>query len=191
MKLFETLYNKVLGWSKHRHAPKYLASVSFAESSVFPIPVAVMLLPMCLARPERAYKLAALTLLFSVLGGMAGYLLGWGAYELIEPLVHSHSAQLEKARNWFGEYGVWIVIMAGFSPIPYKVFTLTAGALAMPFIPFVIASIIGRASQFYLIAFLVNKFGSAMEPKIRQYIEWLGWGMVVLVVAVVLWLNLR
>lgn len=189
MKIFETLYNKVLSWSEHRHAPKYLATVSFAEASFFPIPVAVMLLPMCLAKPSRAYKLAALTLIFSVLGGIAGYLLGWGAYGLIEPLIQGHITQLEKAKVWFGEYGVWIVLMAGFSPVPYKIFTITAGVLTMPFIPFIIASIIGRASQFYLIAFLVSKFGPTMEPKIRKYIEWLGWMVVVIIMGLILWLN--
>ena len=190
MNLFGSLYNKVITWSKHRHAPKYLAAVSFAEASFFPIPVAVMLLPMSLAQPSRAWKLAGLTLIFSVLGGIAGYLIGMGAYELIEPLISSHAHQLEKAKQWFAEYGVWVVVMAGFSPVPYKIFTITAGLLEMPFIPFVIASIIGRASQFYLIAFLVSKFGPTMEPKIRQYIEWLGWAVVILVVALIAWLNL-
>jgi len=191
MQIFEKLYTKVLKWAKHRHAPKYLATISFAEASFFPIPVAVMLLPMCLAKPDKAYKLAGLTLLFSVIGGMFGYLLGWGAYELIEPLVQNHAVQLDKAKIWFAEYGVWIVLMAGFSPVPYKIFTITAGLLSMSFIPFVGVSIIGRASQFYLIAFLVSKFGPTMEPKIRQYIEWLGWGVVILIVALLLWLNIK
>lgn len=191
MQFFEKLYSKVLSWAKHRHAPKYLAAISFAEASFFPIPVAVMLLPMCLATPSKAYKYAGLTLVFSVVGGIAGYLLGWGAYELIEPFVQSHAAQLDKAKVWFSEYGVWVVLMAGFSPIPYKIFTITAGLLSMPFIPFIGASIIGRASQFYLIAFLVSKFGPAMEPKIRQYIEWIGWVVVALIVVLLLWLNLK
>ncbi len=191
MKVFGTLYNYVLDWSRHHHAPKYLAVVSFAESSFFPIPVAVMLLPMSLAQPERAWRLAGLTLIFSVLGGVVGYLLGWGAYEIIAPALQHYQAQLDTARDWFVEYGVWVVLMAGFSPVPYKVFTITAGALAMPFLPFVISSIIGRASQFYLIAFLVKKFGPTMEPKIRQYIEWLGWATVVIIVVLLIWLNLR
>lgn len=191
MNIFGALYTRVLSWSRHRHAPKYLAAVSFAEASFFPIPVAVMLLPMSLAQPSRAWRLAGITLIFSVLGGIAGYLLGWGAYEIIEPLIQGHAAQLDKAKEWFAEYGVWIVLMAGFSPVPYKIFTITAGVLAMPFISFVIASIIGRASQFYLIAFLVNKFGPAMEPKIRQYIEWLGWGVVVLIGGLLLWMNFK
>ena len=81
--------------------------------------------------------------------------------------------------------------MAGFSPVPYKAFTITAGSLSMPFIPFVLASIVGRASQFYLIAFLANKLGPSMEPKIRQYVEILGWLCVALIVAIVAWLNFR
>ncbi|CAA6818086.1 MAG: FIG139438: lipoprotein B [uncultured Thiotrichaceae bacterium] len=191
MQLFGSLYDKVMGWSKHRHAPKYLAGVSFAEASFFPIPVAVMLLPMALAKPAKAWNLAFITLVASVLGGIAGYLIGWGAYELVEPLFSHKADKLEVAKDWFAEYGVWIVLMAGFSPVPYKIFTITAGLLSMAFIPFVIASIIGRASQFYLIAFLAWKFGPSMEPKIRQYIEWLGWLVVILISALLLWMNLR
>ncbi len=191
MKIFASLYERVLGWSRHAHAPRYLATVSFFESFIFPVPVAIMLLPMTLATPKKAYRLAQLTLLFSVLGGIAGYLLGMTAYELLISLLQSHAAQFETARRWFAEYGVWVVLIAGFSPIPYKIFTITSGALLMPFLPFLIASILGRASQFFLIAFLANRFGPAMEPKIRQYVEWLGWGVVALAAVAILWMNLR
>ncbi len=191
MKLFGGLYDRVMAWSSHPHAPRYLAGISFAESSFFPIPVAVMLLPMSLANPDRAWRLAFLTTIFSVLGGIAGYLIGLGLYELVEPWLSHYASQIEHARKWFSEYGVWVVLMAGFSPVPYKVFTITAGSLTMPFIPFVIASLIGRASQFFLIAALVKWLGPQMEPKIRQYIEWLGWSMVVLVSILVLYLNLK
>jgi len=171
MPLFASLYKQVITWSKHQHAPKYLATVSFIESFAFPIPVAVMLLPMSFAQPKKAWALATLTLVFSVLGGMIGYALGLWAYELVEPIVTSHQSAFDKAKSWFTEYGVWVVIVAGFSPIPYKIFTITSGLLQMAFLPFVIASIIGRASQFYLIAFLVATFGEKIEPKIHQYIE--------------------
>lgn len=191
MNLFGGLYDRVMAWSRHPHAHRYLAGISFAESSFFPIPVAVMLLPMSLANPGRAWRLAALTTVFSVLGGIVGYFIGLGLYELVEPWLAHYAGQIEHARGWFSEYGVWVVLMAGFSPIPYKVFTITAGSLTMPFIPFVIASIIGRASQFFLIAALVNWLGPQMEPKIRQYIEWLGWSFVALIVTVVLYLNLK
>lgn len=190
MNLFGGLYDRVMAWSRHPHAPRYLAGISFAESSFFPIPTAVMLLPMALAKPAQAWRLAALTTLFSVLGGILGYFIGLGLYELVEPWFSHYAAQIQNAREWFSEYGVWVVLMAGFSPVPYKVFTITAGSLSMPFIPFVIASIIGRASQFFLIAALVRWLGPQMEPRIRQYIEWLGWGAVILIVGLLLYLNL-
>jgi len=191
MKLFSGLYDKVMSWSRHPHAQRYLATVSFAESSFFPIPVAVMLLPMTLAQRDRAWYLASLTLVFSVLGGILGYVIGAVAYELIEPFINHYATQIKHAREWFSEYGIWVVLMAGFSPVPYKIFTITAGALTMAFIPFVMASIVARASQFYLIAALAYWLGPTMEPKIRQYVEWLGWGSVVVIGGIVLWLNFR
>ena len=191
MKIFSSLYEKVLAWSQSPHATKYLATISFAEASFFPIPVAVMLLPMCFAQPKRAWKLATITLVFSVLGGIIGYLLGWGAYELIVPFFKNHMAQIDQAREWFSVYGVWIVLMAGFSPVPYKIFTITAGSLVMPFIPFLIASIIGRSAQFYLIAFLVYRFGPGMEPTIKKYVEWIGWGSVAIISLILIYLNYK
>jgi len=113
MKLFGGLYDRVLMWSRHRHAPKYLAGVSFAEASFFPIPVAVMLLPMALANPSKAWWLAFLTTVFSVLGGVVGYVIGQTLYELVQPLLSGHVDQLEKAKDWFATYGVWVVLMAG------------------------------------------------------------------------------
>jgi membrane protein YqaA with SNARE-associated domain len=189
--MFGSLYERVMRWSRHPHAERYLAAVSFAESSFFPVPVAVMLLPMCMANTSRVWRLALITTIASVLGGMLGYVIGHYAFEWVEPLFSSHAEQIARAREWFGVYGAWVVLMAGFSPIPYKVFTITAGALSMALLPFVLASIVGRASQFYLIAVLVHWLGPAMEPKIRQYVEWLGWGLVAIVVAGLLYLNLR
>ncbi len=189
--MFGSLYDRVMRWSRHPHAERYLAGVSFAESSFFPVPVAVMLLPMCLANVSKVWRLAFLTTVASVLGGVLGYFIGQFAFEWVEPLFSGHAEQIAKARQWFGQYGAWVVLMAGFSPIPYKIFTITAGALSMALLPFVLASIVGRASQFFLIAALVRWLGPAMEPKIRQYVEWLGWGLVAIVVAALLWINLR
>ncbi len=191
MKLFAGLYDRMMGWARHPHAPRYLAGVSFAEAVFFPVPVALMLLPMSLARPARAWRLAGITLVFSVAGGVVGYLLGMGLYDLIQPWLGHYAGQIARARQWFGEYGVWVVLMAGFSPVPYKIFTITAGSLSMAFLPFVLASIVARGAQFYLIAALVVWLGPAMEPRIRQYVEWLGWAVVVLVVGILAYLNLR
>lgn len=191
MQLFGGLYDRVMEWARHRHAVRYLSAVSFAESSFFPVPVAVMLLPMAFADVPKAWHLAKITTLFSVLGGIVGYIIGAVAFQAVEPLLSHYASQLAQAKTWFGQYGPWVVLMAGFSPIPYKIFTLTAGALGLAFIPFVVASVIGRASQFYLIAALVTWLGPGMEPRVRQYIEWLGWGMVVIVGGVITVLNLR
>lgn len=191
MKIFGSLYETVLRWSRHRHATKYLATVSFTESFIFPIPVAIMLLPMCFANPKKSWRLATLTLVFSVLGGIVGYFIGLYAWELIEPYTSHYSDKIAIAQDWFKEYGVWVVLMAGFSPIPYKVFTITAGAAALAFLPFIIASIIGRAGQFFLIAGLVYFLGEKMEHKIHQYIEWIGWSVAILAGVVLVWLTFK
>jgi len=131
VKLFSTLYDKVIGWSRHRHADRYLAALSFAESSFFPVPPDVLLAPMTLARPERGWRLALLTTLASVAGGIAGYFIGWFALDFIEPLLRSagYWEGYEQATEWFQRWGFYAVLVAGFSPIPYKVFTIAAGAL--------------------------------------------------------------
>ena len=139
-RLFSNLYQRVMGWSRHPRATRYLAVLSFAESSFFPIPPDVMLAPMCLAKPERAYWLAFVTTVSSVLGGLLGYVLGLWAMEMVLPwLLESKYAQAYAlAQQWFVDYGVWAVLLAGFSPIPYKVFTIAAGAASMAVFPFVI-----------------------------------------------------
>lgn len=185
MKLFETLYDKTLLWSQHSHAPKYLCGLSFAESSFFPIPPDVMLMPMSLAKPEKAFYLAWLTTLFSVLGGVLGYLIGYFAMDLLTPSLESmgYMPKIEQAKMWFNEYGVWIVFAAGFSPIPYKLFTVTAGATAMSILPFIMASFIGRGLRFFLVAGLMKWGGVRLQEQIRKWIDILGWLFVILVVS--------
>jgi len=188
MKIFSGLYERMLIWSRHQHAPRYLAGLSFAESSFFPIPVDVMLAPMVLSQPAKAWKFALLTTVFSVMGGIAGYFIGYFAIESITPwlLEHGYAATLEKSKQWFAEYGVWAVFAAGFSPIPYKIFTITAGALSL-FLPgFVIASIVGRGARFFLVAGLVKAGGEKMEHQLRKHVELLGW-IVVLLVIILIW----
>lgn len=188
MKLFSRLYDMVLSWARHRYAPWYLAAMSFAESSFFPIPPDVMLAPMTLARPQYAWRYATLTTVASVLGGVFGYLIGMFAFELIEPWLHQFGywETFQTTVEWFAEWGFWIVILAGFSPIPYKVFTIAAGTVGMVFIPFVLASIIGRGGRFFLVAGLIWWGGDRMDRLLRSYIDRLGWLFVIL--AVVLYL---
>jgi membrane protein YqaA with SNARE-associated domain len=183
--MFTKLYDTVLRWARHRLAVWYLAGLSFAESSFFPIPPDVMLMPMCLAKPKRAWNFAAITTLASVVGGMLGYGIGVFALDMITPLISEGGrwqSAFERATQWFNDWGFWAVLLAGFSPIPYKVFTISAGAVAMPFLPFVMASIIGRGGRFFLVAGLLAWGGSKMEQTIRRYVDVLGWLMVVLIV---------
>lgn len=193
MKLFAPIYERVLDWSRHRHAERYLGAMSFAESSFFPIPVDVMLAPMVLAARDRWVQLATIATLFSVLGGLAGYAIGYGLFDIIEPwLRESHYwGAYEASRDWFDRYGVWVVFVAGFSPIPYKVFTLAAGVAALNVPGFLIASLIGRAGRFFLVAGLVRAGGQSFEDGLAKHIERIGWAIVVISVLVIAWLMMR
>ena len=193
MRIFEPLYNKVIGWARHRHAERYLGALSFAESSFFPIPPDVMLAPMCLADRARAWRYATVTTLTSLAGGMAGYVIGYFLFEAIEPWLHeTHywSSYLE-GKEWFDAWGVWAVFIAGFSPIPYKVFTITAGVAALNFPAFVIASFIGRGARFFLVAGLIVAGGERMEAMVPRYVERLGWAVVVIAVVFGVWVTTK
>ncbi|VAW46757.1 FIG139438: lipoprotein B [hydrothermal vent metagenome] len=183
MKLFSTLYEKTLIWSKHPNAPKYLSAMSFAESSFFPIPPDVMLMPMSLATPKKAFYFAWLTTLFSVLGGVLGYAIGYWGMDLLLPMIESmgYLDKIQRAEHFFADYGVWIILMAGFSPVPYKLFTITAGASSMALLPFILASIIGRGARFFLVAGIMKWGGAKMEAGIRKWVDWLGWAFVLVV----------
>lgn len=190
MRIFSPLYDKVLGWAAHRHAQWYLGALSFAESSFFPVPPDVMLAPMALARPERAWYYATITTLTSVAGGLFGWLIGYFALEAVEGLLHAwgYWEKYLVVREWFDTWGFWAVFIAGFSPIPYKLFTISAGALAMNLPLFLLASAIGRGGRFFLVAGLVRFGGAPMERKLREYIDLIGWLVVLLcIVAFLIW----
>ena len=193
MKLFAPLYARVLEWSRHQYAERYLGALSFAESSFFPIPVDVMLAPMCLADRRRAWRFASVATVFSVLGGLAGYAIGIAVFDAIEPwLAESHYwGAYETSRAWFDRYGIVAIFIAGFSPIPYKVFTIAAGAAALSLPGFFIASLIGRGARFFLVAGLVVWGGDKLEATLNKYVERIGWGAVVIAVAIIGWLVIR
>ena len=184
MPFFSNLYDLMIRWSRLPKAEPVLCSIAFAESSFFPLPPDIMLISMGLAQPQKSWRYAFLTLLFSLLGGIFGYILGYYAIHLIEPFIkssHYYGSYLSVSK-WFVDYGVWIIFIAGFSPIPYKIFTITAGAMGMPLLPFVIASIFGRGLRFYLVAALIYFYGKKIDGHIRQYIDLIGWLMVFLLV---------
>jgi membrane protein YqaA with SNARE-associated domain len=177
MRIFSPLYARVMRWVRHPHAPWYLFGLSFAESSFFPIPPDVMLAPMSLAHPPRAWRYAALTTLASVLGGILGYLIGLFAYDLVAPWIEAagYGEKFRLVQAWFDEWGFWAIFVAGFSPVPYKLFTVGAGVVSMAFIPFIIASAIGRGARFFLVSSLMYWGGERMEQALHEYIDRLGW----------------
>ena len=185
MKLFSALYDKVLSWAQHPRANVILGLLSFAESVIFPIPPDVMLAPMAMTQPQKAWRLAFLTTVTSVAGGILGYFLGYWAYEsLVLPAVETlgYQDKLLTVQGWFADWGVWIVFIAGFSPIAYKLFTVTAGVMQIAFFPFVIASAISRGMRFYLVAWLLRTGGPEMGVKLREYVDRIGWTLVILVI---------
>jgi membrane protein YqaA with SNARE-associated domain len=188
--MFKGVYDRVLLWSGHRHARRYLVGLSFAEATFFPVPPDVMLAPMVLAQRSQAWRLALLTTLASVAGGLAGYLIGWLGLELVWPLLERFG-QVEAYRHAveaFGRWGIAFVIVAGFTPIPFKLITIAAGALLMPIAPFALGSLIGRGARFFLVAGLIWLGGERAAERLRAWVDGIGWTVVVLtVVAVLLW----
>ncbi len=186
MRLFAPLYDRVLSWAGHRHAERDLGVLSFAESSFFPIPPDVMLAPMCLAQRARAWRFASVTTVTSLAGGVAGYAIGYYLLEAIEPWLHAmgYWPAYLSGRQWFDEWGVWAVFIAGFSPIPYKIFTISAGAAVLSFPGFVIASAIGRGARFFLVAGIIVAGGQRMADVLPKYVERIGWLLVLLAIII-------
>lgn len=195
MRVFSQLYSKVLGWAAHPHAERYLAGLSFAESSFFPIPPDVMLLPMSIAKPQRGWRFAFITTIASVLGGIIGYLIGKYLFIYIgEGIINFYHAQekFDHVKDLFDLYGVWIIFIAGFTPIPYKLFTITAGVLSMTFLPFVLASIIGRGCRFYLVTCLGMWFGPRYGEKLHKVIDIIGYiTLVIITILLILYVTFR
>ncbi len=188
MRIFSRLYERVLSWSGHPKAEWYLGALSFAESSFFPVPPDVLLAPMTLAKPAMGPRFALTTTMASVVGGVAGYLIGYFALEAITPWLIDlgYMDNYNTVRGWFETWGFWAVLAAGFSPIPYKLFTIAAGALAMVMPLFLLASLVGRGARFFLVAGLVMWGGPKVEQRLRTHIDTIGWTVVILVAAGVL-----
>jgi membrane protein YqaA with SNARE-associated domain len=164
------LYDWVLGWAETPYGAPALFVLAFAESSFFPIPPDVLLIALAVAAPTKAFRFAAICTAGSVLGGVAGYAIGVYGWEAFgQSIVQAYHGEpvMEKIQVWYTEYGFWGTLAAAITPIPYKVFTISSGVFKFPFIPFLLASIIGRAFRFFLVAALIRKFG----PSIKDWIE--------------------
>lgn len=180
--IFKHFYDRCMSWAEHPHRERYLVGVSIFESFVFPLPTALLMIPMVIATPGKWLRLATITTVMSVLGAFIGYFLGYAAISIIEPWVIKMGwwDQLLMAKDEFAIYGVWAVTLGAVTPAPFKLFTITAGILSMSLVPFFLAALLGRALHFYLIAALMAWAGPKMEPVVRRYIEWLGWSMIVI-----------
>ena len=184
--MLRRLYDMVIQLAAHPKAAWALAIVSFSESSFFPIPPDVMLIPMALAERAKAWFYAALCTVASVLGGIAGYFIGYALFDAVgEPILNFYDPD-RTAWNTFKalyeEWGFWIVFAAGFSPLPYQIFTIASGIVALNFPVFVIASAISRGARFFLVCGLLYWFG----PPIRTFIEkYLGLLTILFVVSLV------
>ncbi|WP_298906387.1 YqaA family protein [uncultured Aliiroseovarius sp.] len=168
--MIKRLYDWTMGLANTPHALWALAVVAFLESSVFPIPPDVLMIPMIIARPSRAFVIAGVALVASVLGGMFGYYIGWGMFETVgRPVLefYGKDAYFDEFATRYNEWGAWAVLIAGVTPFPYKVITILSGATGLNFAVFMVASIIARGLRFFIVATLLWKFGAP----IRHFIE--------------------
>ncbi len=189
MPIFRRSYDRLLEFSGRKNAPIVLSVLSFLESFILPFPPPdVLLMPMAMAKPTRAFYFASLTLGFSVLGGLVGYLIGVFLFDQVQPYLvdWGYQAAYDRVIVWFQQWGFWAILIAGFSPIPYKIFTIAAGALNLAILPFILASAIGRGARFFLLAGCVAKFGPAVESKLLAHIETVGWATVVGLILIML-----
>ena len=168
--MLRPLYNATMNLAGHRHAVWWLALVSFVESSVFPIPPDVLLIPMILAAPTWAFYIALVCTVSSVLGGMAGYAIGYFLFEAVGAPVldfYGYGEKFAEISQSYNEWGAWIVFAAGLTPFPYKVITIASGVTQLDVFVFTVASVLARGARFFLVAALLWKFG----PPIRDFIE--------------------
>ena len=183
--MIRRLYDWTLDLAERRAAKWWLAFIAFIESSVFPIPPDILVIPMVLAAREKAWQIATICTAASVAGGVAGYALGFFAFDLVgQPLLdfYGYGDKYIEFQGHFDEWGFWAVAIFGTTFLPFKVITVASGVMQMNLAGFIIASIIGRAIRFYLVAGLLWKFGEPIKNFIEKYLEWLSFAAVVLLV---------
>ncbi|MDD2326013.1 MAG: DedA family protein [Alphaproteobacteria bacterium] len=180
-----SLYDWTLRQAEGPYASFVLFAVAFAESSFFPIPPDVLLLPMTLARRERAWRYALICTLGSVIGGLLGYAIGALLYESVgQWIIQTYHMQeaFQRFHDEFNEWGVYVILAKGLTPIPFKLVTIASGVAALPLVPFVLAAVVTRAARFYLVAGLVRKFGEPIRTFVEKYLNWVALGILVVIV---------
>ena len=200
MKLFGPLYERTIALARHPRAPAYLVFLSFIEAIIFPIMPEVMLVPMCVAKPRRAFWFATLSLAGSMVGAVVGYFLGHYAFEALKPMfaaigmLHGIESGIAIVQAKMAE-SPWAVftflVLGGFMPIPMKIFTWASGIVGVPMLPYLASMAIGRAKRVFLLALVIRLGGERAEATLRRYIEPVGWVATVLVVGLVGWLVMQ
>lgn len=185
MSPIRSLYDWTLRQAEGPYATYVLFAIAFAESSFFPIPPDVILLPMALAAREKAWRYALICTVGSVLGGLLGYAIGAWLYESLgQWIINTYHMQeaFQRFHDEFNEWGVYVILAKGLTPIPFKLVTIASGVAALPLVPFVLASIVTRAARFFLVAGLVRKFGEPIRTFVEKYLNWVALGVLVLIV---------
>ncbi len=187
--LLRRLYNWCVDAAHKPHAMWTMAAIAFAESSFFPVPPDVMLVPMALARPQRAYVMAAWCMVASVLGGLVGYAIGALLYDSVGAwLIHlyGYGDKVEAFREFYAQWGAWIILLKGLTPIPFKIVTITSGFVGYNLGLFILFSIITRGGRFFLLAFLLHRYGDRARHIIEKRLGlWVTLGAMVLVAGIV------
>lgn len=199
MRVFAALYQRALGWSRHPHAERYLAGLSLVEAFAFPVAPELMLAPMCLAQPRRGVRYASVSLVFSLIGSLIGYALGHYAFDALQPLL-LRLGWMAPIERLVGELRVdvaqhpwaafWLLVLAGFTPLPLKLFTWASGIVGVPLLAFFAGMAIGRGKRVYLLAALLRWLGPRAEQFLARWVEWLGWGAIGALVLVGTWFGL-
>jgi len=174
--MLRALYDRTLAIAGHRHAMRGLAAVSFVESSVFPIPPDILIIPMVIADRAKAWRIAFVCTMASVLGGLLGYAIGYYLYDTVGQAVlefYGYTDKFEAFRDFYADWGFWFVLAAGFTPFPYKVITITSGVLALNPATFLAASAVSRGARFYLVSALLWYFGPPIRALIEKHLGWL------------------
>ena len=182
--MLRRLYDAILRLSERKSALWYMGAVSFAESSFFPVPPDAMLVPMALARPDRAYLLAAVCTVTSVVGGLVGYAIGALLYDSVGQwiiAIYGYGDRIEEFRAAYAHYGAWIILIKGLTPIPYKLVTIASGFSGYDLLSFMVLSAITRGVRFFTLAFLLNRWGDQARHFIEKRL-----GMVTLALALII-----
>jgi membrane protein YqaA with SNARE-associated domain len=177
--MLQRLYDWTISLASRRHAVWALAAVSFTESSVFPVPPDALLVPMCLARRDRCWTFAAVCTAASVVGGLAGYAIGAFLMETVGAWiisVYGYETQIADFRQMYQEWGLWMVLIGGLTPFPYKVVTILSGAAQFDPLLFTLASVVTRGARFFLVAGLLWLFGPPIRDFIERRLQWVAWG---------------